>query len=103
MECLLLPRLDGRLRETGVDTVVVAGCNYPNCPRGTLFGASERDYRAVMVSDAVSQCSEDAAAELSSLGVVTETTAAILTQLAEIAEAATPVRSSSESSAGGPR
>lgn len=42
--------LDGYLRRAGVDTVVVAGCNYPNCPRGTLFGASERDYRAALVT-----------------------------------------------------
>ena len=36
------------LRELGVDTVIVAGCNLPNCPRATLVEASERDYRTVL-------------------------------------------------------
>lgn len=96
-------RLDSHLRETDADTVVVAGCNYPNCPRGTLFGASERDYRAVMVNDAVSRWSEHAGAELGSLGVIDATTTEVLTQLAAITEIATPVWSSPESSAGAPR
>jgi nicotinamidase-related amidase len=61
--------LDGWLRLRGVDTVVVAGCNFPNCPRGTLFGASERDYRAVAVSDAISGWSDTAAKELAAIGI----------------------------------
>jgi nicotinamidase-related amidase len=61
--------LDQWLRARGVDTVVVAGCNYPNCPRGTLFGASERDYRAVVVPDAVSGWTGTAEAELAGIGV----------------------------------
>ena len=36
-----------RCRALGVDTIVVAGCNLPNCPRATLFEASERDFRTV--------------------------------------------------------
>lgn len=46
--------LDGHLQRLGVDTVVVAGCNFPNCPRATIYGASERDYRAVIAADAIS-------------------------------------------------
>lgn len=61
--------LDGWLRSQDVDTVVVAGCNYPNCPRGTLFGASERDYRAVAVSDATSGWTATAGEELAGIGV----------------------------------
>jgi nicotinamidase-related amidase len=77
--------LDDHLRQIGVDTVVVAGCNYPNCPRGTLFGASERDYRAVLVSDAVSRWNEHASTELDNLGVVTATTSEVLTQFGQTA------------------
>jgi nicotinamidase-related amidase len=65
--------LDQWLRELGVDTVVVAGCNFPNCPRGTLFGASERDYRAVAVADALSGWTVTAASELAGIGVHTMT------------------------------
>ncbi len=53
----------------GVDTVVVAGCNLPNCPRATLFEASERDYRTVLVADAVSQVSPERLADLAAIGV----------------------------------
>ncbi len=34
--------------------MVVAGCNYPNCPRASVYGASERDYRILIASDAIS-------------------------------------------------
>lgn len=46
--------LDGRLRQWSVDTVVIAGCNYPNCPRATIFDASERDYKVLVAADAIS-------------------------------------------------
>jgi nicotinamidase-related amidase len=81
-------RLDEWLRGRCVDTVVVAGCNFPNCPRGTLFGASERDYRAVAVSDAISQWTPTAAAELAGIGVQALPTAHVL---AAVASAATQV------------
>ena len=61
--------LDAFLRSQHVNTVVVVGCNYPNCPRGTLFGASERDYRAVAVSDATSRWTSSAAEELAGIGI----------------------------------
>ena len=82
--------LDDHLRQTGIDTVVVAGCNYPNCPRGTLFGASERDYRAVLVNDAVSQWTQHARTELDNLGVVTATTSEVLTQLGQTTKVVPP-------------
>ncbi|GAA3749441.1 isochorismatase family cysteine hydrolase [Streptomyces tremellae] len=47
--------LTGHLRGLGVDTVVVIGANFPNCPRTTLYEASERDFHAVVVPDAVSR------------------------------------------------
>ncbi|EKF22582.1 isochorismatase family protein [Mycolicibacterium hassiacum DSM 44199] len=62
-------RLEDWLRDQGCDTVVVAGCNLPNCPRATLFDASERDFRAVLVVDAVSQTSPERLADLERIGV----------------------------------
>lgn len=61
--------LEAWLRENGCDTVVVAGCNLPNCPRATLFDASERDLRAVAVADALSQTTAERLADLKSIGV----------------------------------
>ncbi|AHK33443.1 isochorismatase [Rhodococcus opacus PD630] len=46
--------LDDRLRQWRVDTVVIAGCNYPHCPRATIFDASERDYKVLVAADAIS-------------------------------------------------
>lgn len=61
--------LERLLRDRGVGTVVVAGCNLPNCPRATLFEASMRDLRAVLVTDAVSQTSDERLADLAGIGV----------------------------------
>jgi len=61
--------LEDWLRARGVNTVVVAGCNLPNCPRATLFDATERDLRAVLVTDAVSQTSGERLQDLRLIGV----------------------------------
>src|SRR5206468_1613684 len=46
--------LEAHLRALGVSTLVFAGCNFPNCPRTSIYEASERDFRLVLVEDAVS-------------------------------------------------
>ncbi len=42
------------LREKEVTTLVFCGCNYPNCPRTSIYQASERDFRVVAAVDAIS-------------------------------------------------
>jgi len=74
-------RLEPWLHERGVTTVVVAGCNLPNCPRATLFDASERDFRTVVVTDAVSQASDERLADLQRIGVSLWTTERLVDQL----------------------
>ncbi|MGX9673613.1 cysteine hydrolase family protein [Mycobacterium sp. HM-7] len=69
--------LDEHLRDLAANTVVVAGCNLPNCPRATLFDASERDYRAALVTDATSQVTPERLADLALIGVKTLTTAEV--------------------------
>lgn len=61
--------LHDHLRSLGVDTVVVCGCNFPNCPRTTAYEASERDYRIGLVTDATSGVYDRARAELENIGV----------------------------------
>lgn len=70
------------LAQQDCDTVVVAGCNLPNCPRATLFDASERDLRAVLVTDAVSQTSPERLADLAAIGVALLTVAEVTRALA---------------------
>ncbi len=69
------------LRDNDCDTVVIAGCNLPNCPRATLFDASARDFRGVLVTDAVSQASSERVADLRAIGIhpmpTAEVTAAV--------------------------
>lgn len=69
--------LESWLRDHGVDTVVVAGCNLPNCPRATLFDASARDFRTALAVDAVSQSTPERLADLARLGVTLAATEAI--------------------------
>ena len=73
--------LDAHLRALGVSTVVVAGCNYPNCPRAALYGASERDYRSLIARDAVSGLLPLHLAEAARMGVLHATATAILERL----------------------
>lgn len=67
--------LDDFLANRSVDTVVVCGCNFPNCPRTTMYEASERDYRLVFVSDATSGVYERGIEELENIGVTVQDTA----------------------------
>lgn len=46
--------LHDHLRELDVDTLVFCGCNYPNCPRTSIYEASERDFRIALIDDAIS-------------------------------------------------
>jgi nicotinamidase-related amidase len=61
--------LEQYLHEASIDTVVFAGCNYPNCPRTSMYEASERDYRIVLASDAMSGLYDRGLEELRNIGV----------------------------------
>jgi nicotinamidase-related amidase len=60
--------LHSHLNTLGVDTLVFCGCNFPNCPRASIYEASERDYRIVLVEDAVSGIYEEGKRELHRIG-----------------------------------
>jgi hypothetical protein len=68
--------LEGHLRELDVDTVVVCGCNFPNCPRTTIYEASERDFHIVFVPDAASGVYRRGLVELKGIGVAIQDTSA---------------------------
>ncbi|MGO9224361.1 cysteine hydrolase family protein [Mycobacterium sp.] len=61
--------LDRHLHESGTTTLVFAGCNFPNCPRTSIYEASERDFRVVLVSDATSGLYDRGANECRAIGV----------------------------------
>ena len=72
--------LSGNLQQIGsmewiqfsldVNTVVVSGCNFPNCPGTTIYEASERDYRIILATDATSVLYDRALQELKNIGVL---------------------------------
>ena len=80
-------RLEGILRSIGIDTVVVCGCNFPNCPRATIYEASERDFRIVVASDAISGLYPRGQEELSDIGVTVLSTDECLAWIAKASEA----------------
>ncbi|WFR71139.1 cysteine hydrolase [Prescottella defluvii] len=69
--------LDAHLQRAVIDTVVVAGCNLPNCPRATMFDASSRDYRVALATDATSGITLHRLDDARSIGVVPYTVAEI--------------------------
>jgi nicotinamidase-related amidase len=73
--------LESHLTELKVNTLVFCGCNYPNCPRTSIYEASERDFRIVLALDAVSGLYERAEAELADIGVQLMSTRQVLAYL----------------------
>jgi len=61
--------LHDHLHGLQVNTLVVCGSNFPNCPRTTIYEASERDFRIVLVEDAVSGIYQQGKEELRNIGV----------------------------------
>ena len=79
--------LEELLRGWDVDTVVVAGCNFPNCPRATVIDASQRDLRVVVVGDATSQVTDEGLRQVGALGA----TVASVEEVVGAVEQAAPV------------
>jgi nicotinamidase-related amidase len=71
------------LQELKVNTLVFSGCNYPNCPRTSIYEASERDYRIVLAEDALSGCYARGIKEMESIGVFVDTTENIINMVCE--------------------
>ncbi len=73
--------LEQRLRAWGADTVVFAGANYPNCPRTSIYQASERDFNVVVAQDAISGLDQQGRDQLANIGVRLQPAATIAAAL----------------------
>jgi nicotinamidase-related amidase len=73
--------LHSHLQGLGVDTLVFSGCNFPNCPRTSIYEASERDYKIALAKDAISGLYERGIEELTKIGVLVENTDLILDKI----------------------
>lgn len=63
--------LEKFLHEQNIDTVIFCGCNFPNCPRTSIYEASERDFKVVLAQDAISGIYEKGITEIKNIGVTT--------------------------------
>jgi nicotinamidase-related amidase len=79
--------LEEQLRQWSVTTTIFTGCNFPNCPRASIVEASERDFRVVVVADAVSGLDERGAREMANIGVTVYSTDQLLSHSAYQAKA----------------
>lgn len=76
--------LEDHLRALGVSTTIFTGCNFPNCPRTSVMEASERDFRIVLVRDAVSGFTERDEIEMARIGVSVLSTEEVLARLSRV-------------------
>jgi nicotinamidase-related amidase len=74
--------LESHLRGERVSTLVFSGCNFPNCPRTSIYEASERDFRVVLARDAISGLYERGERELANIGVTLASTPEVIDALA---------------------
>ncbi len=77
--------LESFLRERGINSLVFCGCNFPNCPRTSIYEASERDFRIAVATDAVSGLHEPGIRELAGIGVLLQDTTKMISWLKKAA------------------
>lgn len=73
--------LESHLRDFGVNSVVFSGCNFPNCPRTSIYEASERDFRIALAEDAISGFYPKGKKELQNIGVQVARAAEIIHEM----------------------
>jgi len=73
--------LHDHLRSLDVDTLVFCGVNFPNCPRTSIYEASERDFRIVVAINAIAGLYERGTRELANIGVTVGPAGDVISQL----------------------
>lgn len=58
-----------RLEALDVSTLVICGCNFTTSGRATVYEAGARDFRVILVTDALSGSCEESVCELGRIGV----------------------------------
>lgn len=61
--------LEHYLRGIDISTLVFSGCNFPNCPRTSIYEASERDFKIILIEDAISGLYSRGKEEMLNIGV----------------------------------
>ncbi len=61
--------LEARLKDLGVSTLVICGFSFATAMRATIYEASARDFRIILVSDAVGNATDEGVRELGRIGL----------------------------------
>ena len=61
--------LEAHLKSLGISTIVICGIDFPTSPRSTVYAASNRDFRILLATDAISCASDAGLDELAQIGV----------------------------------
>ena len=61
--------LEDHLKSLGITTIVICGTDFPTSPRSTVYAASNRDFRIVLATDAISGGTDAGLDELAQIGV----------------------------------
>ncbi|HEY4163095.1 MAG TPA: cysteine hydrolase [Dongiaceae bacterium] len=61
--------LEDHLKSLGITTIVICGTDFPTSPRSTVYAASNRDFRIVLATDAISGAHDAGLDELAQVGV----------------------------------
>lgn len=74
--------LENRLREQKITTLVICGFSFSTGGRASVYEASARDFRIVLVPDALCNATEEAVQELGRIGIYLMDTSNCLTWMA---------------------
>jgi len=75
--------LEKLLQTLKVDSLIFCGCNFPNCPRTSIYEASERDFHVALAGDAVSGLYDKGKQELEKIGVSVVSTDKLIESLSQ--------------------
>jgi nicotinamidase-related amidase len=61
--------IEDHLKSLGITTIVICGIDFPTSPRSTVYAASNRDFRILLATDAISCATDGGLDELAAIGV----------------------------------
>ncbi len=79
--------LESHLRDLGVTTLVICGLSFATGTRATIYESSARDFRTVVVTDALASATEEGVREMGRMGVYLMTSGTCLSWLSSRAAA----------------
>ncbi len=82
--------LQEHLNALGVTSLAFCGCNFPNCPRTSIYEASERDFRILLADDAISGLYGQGRAEMANIGVSLMSTRELISAIRNSQSASRP-------------